>query len=174
MKKRDSAVLSFPDEGEAVVGAPRQVPVDQIERRVADAADEIPEVREAALSGPCPERRIHSSSPATSAQNRRVLARPTQQRLEASTLPQWVAPLGPDLDGYSRLPSITCSPPRDAASVHEPGAFGSVDGALLSGPAGASSEAGPDIGRVGAVARRRNAIENGVRATGVHEHMVAR
>ena len=48
------AVFAFPDERQPVACARRQVPVEQVDRRVGDAADEIPEVREATLADRVP------------------------------------------------------------------------------------------------------------------------
>ena len=85
------AVLALPDKREPVVGAPRQVAIEQVDRRVATPPTKYLKCGKRP-SCTTSHGRIHSSSRATSAQNSSGCSRDlASSASQASTLPQCVA-----------------------------------------------------------------------------------
>ena len=90
------AVLALPDEREPVVGAARQVAIEQVDRRVADAAHEILEMRKAPF--------LHD------------VPRPHPLQLARN--------VGPELVGALSRSREQCLPGFDTSAVRRPRALG--------------------------------------------------
>ncbi len=90
------AVLALPDEREPVVGAPRQVAIEQVDRRVAHAAHEILEMRKAPF--------LHD------------VPRPHPLQLARN--------VGPELVGALSRSREQCLPGFDTSAVRRPRALG--------------------------------------------------